>query len=387
MKKISIVTIFLRGMRDKRILYIASEDTPGMRPYASSVMKAVWDENSWAIIVLRSEKSKLDYASFPQDKITYIYFPKNKFAKLLYHIYPIKIVNAIKRIVKEDKIDLIHTLTGEITLSYVFASLQRKICILHTVHDAVSHDSKFTSIFKKLKEYFLVTVPNNHIINTADNVISNSKTQIGYLQEKFPEKKCFYSPFPTLVNDAIKRGESEIPELNGVRDYVLFFGNVNLYKGVHLLYSLYVKYKKTFKDRKLVIAGLGDYYFDVEGDVTDVIRINRYIDDSEIRSLFKGASIVVYPYISATQTGVLSIASYFGKKMVLSDIPFFRSVAYGYRGVEIVDVENEDAFLNAIDSLMATSYDSYAMYKDVYDEDAVRKCVEEAQKAVLLNLC
>lgn len=55
-----------------------------------------------------------------------------------------------------------------------------------------------------------------------------------------------------------------------------------------------------------------------------IIRINRFIDDCELKSLFECASLVVYPYLSATMSGVLSLAYYFKKSVLLSDIPFFR---------------------------------------------------------------
>ena len=373
------------AMVNRNILYIASEDTPGMRPYSASVMKAVWDENSWAVIVLRDESSKKDYSLLPQDKITYIYFPKSKMKKLFYHVYPVKLVKTINRLVKEHNIDLVHTLTGEITLAYVFSALQRKVKVLHTVHDAIGHDSKFSSRWEQLKAYALVGFPNKHIMGVADNLMSNSKHQISYLQKKYPYKKCFYAPFPTLVNDAIKNGTCEVPELRETKDYILFFGNVNLYKGVHLLYGLYTKYKAHFQGAKLVIAGAGNDYFGMDASDGDVIRLNRYIKDSEVKSLFMNAKLVVYPYVSATQSGVLSIASYFGKKMVLSRVPFFESAASGCEGVEIVDVTNETAFLNGIKRLMSLNVTSSGMYAELYDESRLEKSVRMAQDAILSN--
>ena len=72
---------------------------------------------------------------------------------------------------------------------------------------------------------------------------------------------------------------------------------------------------------KLVIAGKGDGY---ESDNPNIIRLNRFIEDEEIADLFKNALFVVYPYISATMSGVLSLAYYFHKRVLLSDIPFFK---------------------------------------------------------------
>ena len=55
--------------------------------------------------------------------------------------------------------------------------------------------------------------------------------------------------------------------------------------------------------------------------------MNRFIDDDEIKSLFTNASCVVYPYISATQSGVLSLAYKFQTPVLVSDIPYFREAS------------------------------------------------------------
>jgi len=65
---------------------------------------------------------------------------------------------------------------------------------------------------------------------------------------------------------------------------------------------------------KLVIAGKGHVY---ETHDKRIIRICRFIDDSEIAELFKRAQYIVYPYRSATMSGVLSIAYYFNKKIAV----------------------------------------------------------------------
>ena len=77
------------------------------------------------------------------------------------------------------------------------------------------------------------------------------------------------------------------------------------------------------KNYKLVIAG-NDKKQIVMKNSTNIININRYIKDDEIKDLFSKAKIVVYPYLSATMSGVLSIAFYFKKNVILSDIPFFK---------------------------------------------------------------
>ena len=65
-------------MSDRRILYIVSEDASGMRPYASTILNTILDENSRAIIVVRDEKSKDSYLSLPQQNIVYIDYPNKQ---------------------------------------------------------------------------------------------------------------------------------------------------------------------------------------------------------------------------------------------------------------------------------------------------------------------
>lgn len=69
------------------------------------------------------------------------------------------------------------------------------------------------------------------------------------------------------------------------------------------------------------MAGKGIQYFDTNIQKGE-IRINRFIEDSELKYLYENAAIVVYPYRSATMSGVLSLAYYF-KKVVSIGYSFF----------------------------------------------------------------
>ena len=102
--------------------------------------------------------------------------------------------------------------------------------------------------------------------------------------------------------------------------------------------------------RPLVIAGSRDIYFQrrPQDEQQRVVFINRFIDDSELRDLFGRAAVVVYPYISATQSGVASIASYFGKPMVLSDLPFFKQTCDGCDGIHFFAGGDSQALADAI---------------------------------------
>ena len=75
-----------------------------------------------------------------------------------------------------------------------------------------------------------------------------------------------------------------------------------------------------------MIAGGGQIGFERQANDNQVIFLNRYIKDSEIAYLYQHAACVVYPYISATQSGVLSLAFYYQVSVLASDVPFFKGI-------------------------------------------------------------
>lgn len=76
----------------------------------------------------------------------------------------------------------------------------------------------------------------------------------------------------------------------------------------------------------LVVAGNGELGFERMKYDSNVKFINRYILDSEIAYMYQNAKCVIYPYISATQSGVLSLAFYYRTPVLASDVPFFKSI-------------------------------------------------------------
>ena len=127
-----------------------------------------------------------------------------------------------------------------------------------------------------------------------------------------------------------------------------------------------------------MIAGGGTIPFQRTDDERNVVFINRYIKDSEVRYLYEHASCVVYPYISATQSGVLSVAYYFGTPVLASDVPFFKGIIEpSEAGVlfKTGDMEDLKAKLNYLlqsDTTILKETES-KYYIDHYQGDAIRQ--------------
>lgn len=102
---------------------------------------------------------------------------------------------------------------------------------------------------------------------------------------------------------------------------VLFFGRINAYKGLGVLLEAWSHVTQRCPQAKLVIAGRGHdlpkYRERIESDPHCEL-LDRYIPSEEVGRLFARCSVVVLPYVEATQSGVLATALAFGKPAVVT---------------------------------------------------------------------
>ena len=373
-------------MRNERhILFLATEfDAPGMRPYAINIINTMWQPGDHVLIVTRYGAVSEAFPEIPADSITWIDYPTGKLAKAVFRFRPTPVLRAIDDLIVGGEIRLIFSLTEEIVLASSIRSLQQRVPVLYTVHDATFHDYKSASPVRWLKNRLIIARPQRLMLARTRFQVTNSRGQRDDIISRFPYHKVHYAPFPTLVNEAIAQGDKQVKELRDVDDgYILFFGTIHFYKGVHLLYDAYLSHPE-LQNRPLVIAGTQEVYFARRSDEKGVILINRFIDDSEVRDLFGRAAVVVYPYVSATQSGVTSIASYFGKPMVLSDLPFFRQTCEGCEGIEFFPSGDRQALALALErSLQGNTASTRPLYDREYAPDVMRASLDTVIGTIL----
>lgn len=310
----------------KKILFVATEFAPGMIPYASSIINTLSKSKEIELhaIVVNSKNRSYRKNIIPSPNIRFIEYPQTIFLKLIYKLYPFKIIHHIKKTAKLHKIDTIHLLTGDFSLFlYVLFKIKKKN-LYYTVHDIHPHEQDYEkkSFRKKLFHRYIVwgNKINRIIIN---NLTTSSYSQLNELKAIYPKKRILFTPFPTLITPSISNGDRIVEELHAENNYILFFGFVDKYKGTDLLIESY-NASPILQRYKLVIAGKGVEY---NYNNRNIIRINRYIPDEELANLFSKALVVVYPYRSITMSGVLSLAYYFNKRVVVSNVPYFTAFA------------------------------------------------------------
>lgn len=298
----------------EKILLVASDPSLGMIHFTTSIINKLAESPYIDLYTIVTEKGNCNYKNKLSETVlkqtTRIEYPHNGLKKLL----AIDLIITIRKITQKHNIKKIHFTTGDFRM-WPFIKLFNYE-YYYTVHDLTPHER----ISLNIKQKILIKYINwGYRYNTKhiNNLITCSKEQYEKLKDIYPHKNIEFAHFPSLVNDEMINGNLKIKELQGIDNYILFFGGVDYYKGVDLLIEAYKKIKNDIS-KPLVIAGKGIHF---EGD--DIVTINRIIDDKEIKDLFSKATVVVYPYRSITMSGVLSIAYYFKKNVITSNLDFF----------------------------------------------------------------
>lgn len=226
-------------------------------------------------------------------------------------------------ICKKYDINVVHFINGPGDVALQKSLETKDIKCVSTIHDLHPHESK-KEWYKELRARTRYKRFNKNLLYSR-NIITNSLSQYNELKQNYDMKNIYYHSFPTLVSKIIQKGQELPMELACLRKpYILFFGRIEEYKGISLLYRAFTESPNLFKHYSLVIAGKGNLPFHRISNEENVIILNRYIKDTEIANMYKNAACVVYPYISATQSGVLSLAYYFKTPLLASDVPFFK---------------------------------------------------------------
>jgi len=236
------------------------------------------------------------------------------------------------------------------------------ICILDNVipHESRPGDSAFTTYFVK----------------PVDGFIAMSKSVLDDLRQFTQIKNVKLSPHPLFDNFGKILPKKEALTKLGLDtncQYILFFGLIRKYKGLDLLIEAFADSRFRNSNIKLVIAG--EYYSDktVYTDLiekhnlaADIIQVDKFIPDSEVKLFFSACDLVVQPYKTATQSGVTQIAYHFNKPMVVTDVGGLKELCPDGKVGYVVDVdapEIADAILKYFNKT-----DKKAMLNNILEE-------------------
>ena len=158
---------------------------------------------------------------------------------------------------------------------------------------------------------------------------------------------------------------------------LLFFGYVREYKGLkYLLRAMPAICKADDKARLWVVGEFGadreGYRAQIEelGIAAYVRVVDSYTPDREVEKYFAAADLVVLPYVSATQSGIVQIAYGFTKPVIVTEVGGLPDVVEDGRTGYVVKPESPEAIAEA----------AIKFYREEQAECMVRNIEEEAYR-------
>jgi D-inositol-3-phosphate glycosyltransferase len=161
------------------------------------------------------------------------------------------------------------------------------------------------------------------------------------LSDDFGVDRSRISVIPFGINDTSPRTDLTCAEakkrlgLESDELALLFFGQIAPYKGLEYLVEALADLATRVPRTRLIIAGKvkrgsEDYWRGVEqlladrGLVEHTISRVEHIPDSEVELYFKGADVLVVPYVEIFQSGVPFLAYSFGLPVIVTDVGSLR---------------------------------------------------------------
>jgi glycosyltransferase involved in cell wall biosynthesis len=166
---------------------------------------------------------------------------------------------------------------------------------------------------------------------------------------------------------------------------LLFFGRITAYKGLEVLIRSFRQLQAKWPEARLNIVGEGDlrpYSRLLEG-LDRVTVVNRWVDDREVAAIFQSAEIVIVPYTSASQSGIVALAANYACPVIATRVGAIpEQVRDGETGI-LVEPDSSDALAAAIDRCLADSSLRDRLGRRLADEARERVNWEATSQAYL----
>ena len=258
-------------------------------------------------------------------------------------------------VILHKKINIVH-LTWPPRYGEFFTYLLRKRIVI-TMHDPLPHSSEDTWLNRLHRDVCF------RLLN--DFILLNETQKEDFIKTyHMGAKRVVLSHLSAYTNlQNIK------PQKPDVSNYVLFFGGISSHKGIEYLCEAMDKVCKKHPDVKLVVAGKGKIYFDLNQYAIysngHLVLLNRYLDDTELVGLIRSSLFVVCPYVDATQSGVIMSAFALNKPVIATNVGALPSMVKNGLYGTIVPPRDVTSLATAINTLIEDPQKIEAMTENI----------------------
>mgnify|MGYP001316307221 FL=1 len=255
--------------------------------------------------------------------------------------------NRLCRAIRAFSPDLLHLQQGHMWFNLFALPRLRSVPLVVTVHDPRHHvgDREGQKTWQGVYDL---------AFRQARHLIVHGEQQSLEVQERLnvPPSVVSVVPHVMIGEAAAGRDDPAPPESTPT---VLFFGRIWPYKGLDYLIQAQPAISRAVPEARIVIAGEGEdfsRYRRLMKDPEAFIVHNEYVPDDRRDELFRAASVVVLPYIDASQSGVVPVAQAHAKPVVVTSAgSLAESVEDGTEGY-VVPPRDSEALANAVIRLL-----------------------------------
>jgi glycosyltransferase involved in cell wall biosynthesis len=220
-------------------------------------------------------------------------------------------VTELVRRIKAFKPDVVHVQQGHLWFNLALPFLMRYPLVM-TAHDVMPHpgDQGARNTPQMITDFGF---------RRADRLIVHGQAikQLLIASQDIRSEIVHVIPHIALGHDQTARKTAE-------RDgQILFFGRIWGYKGLEYLIRAEPLITAEVPSAKIVIAGQGENferYRRLIKNPEQFLVLNQYISPEQQTELFRQASLVVLPYVEASQSGVIPVAYTFAKPVVATTV-------------------------------------------------------------------
>lgn len=255
---------------------------------------------------------------------------------------PLRQLGTIRRIMRqidEFQPDVVHFQLGHMWFNFALPFLKRRYPIVFTVHDPRRHLGDRGS--RKTPQWVM-----DFGYHRADRIIVHGTQLKITLADELG-----IAPEKIHVIPHIAIGQCSCPPVTSDENQILFFGRIWPYKGLEYLIRAQPYISQEIPDAKFLICGTGedvDRYRAMLADPDRFVFHDRWITDDERAEFFQRASVVVLPYVEATQSGVVPIAYAHSKPVIATRTGGLPDVVkHGQTGL-LVEPQDEVAMAKAV---------------------------------------
>ena len=201
-------------------------------------------------------------------------------------------------------------------LGSVCKLLKKGIKKIALIHNAIPHEKSF--IDKTFAKFFFAK---------CDGFIALSNLVKKDILEFVPDAKVLVHPHP-IYNHYRDRYDKNLAcsilKISSQRKNLLFFGLIREYKGLDVLIDAM---QFLDNDYQLIIAGESYENFSKYQELIDTSPLKKnikvfeqYVPDEMVSTFFSASDLLVLPYRSATQSGVVTVAYQLELPMVVTNV-------------------------------------------------------------------